>query len=100
MRKAASRDISSASVELCETEVCFLHIQLIGTNDRLPKMHRIPPDFDFESSMSPAKSESCNYPESALLCCVSHTAIVSVTCVMNVRELNAPNVCRMLLSIL
>ena len=26
------REISSASVERCETEVCFLHIQLIGTN--------------------------------------------------------------------
>ena len=32
MRKAASREILSASVELCETEVCFLHIQHIGTN--------------------------------------------------------------------
>ena len=32
--------------------------QLIGTNLRLPKMHRIPPDVDFESSRSPAKSES------------------------------------------
>ena len=58
MRKPASREISSASVELCETDVCSLHIQLIGTNVRLPKMHRIPPDVDFESSRSPAKSES------------------------------------------
>ena len=32
MREPASREIISASVELCETEVCFLHIQLIGTN--------------------------------------------------------------------
>ena len=32
MRKPASRETSSASVELCETEVRFLHIQLIGTN--------------------------------------------------------------------
>ena len=58
MRKPASREITSASVELCETEVCFLHIQLIGTNVRLPKMQRIPFDVDFESSRSPAKSES------------------------------------------
>ena len=27
-----SSEIISDSVELCETEVCFLHIQLIGTN--------------------------------------------------------------------
>ena len=29
----------SDSVELCETEICFLHIQLIGTNVWLPKTH-------------------------------------------------------------
>ena len=27
-----SKEMISDSVELCETEVCFLHIQLIGTN--------------------------------------------------------------------
>ena len=32
MRNPASREMISDSVELCETEVCFLHIQLIGTN--------------------------------------------------------------------
>ena len=32
MRKPASRERISASVELCETDVCFLHIQLIRTN--------------------------------------------------------------------
>ena len=31
MRKPASREMISASVELCETEVCFLQIQLIST---------------------------------------------------------------------
>ena len=28
----ASKEMISDSVELCETAVCFLHIQLIGTN--------------------------------------------------------------------
>ena len=28
----ASKEMISDSFELCETEVCFLHIQLIGTN--------------------------------------------------------------------
>ena len=32
MRKPASRETISASVELCEDDVCFLHIQLTGTN--------------------------------------------------------------------
>ena len=48
MRKPASREMISASVELCETEVCFLHIQLIDTKVRLPKMQRTPPDVEFE----------------------------------------------------
>ena len=58
MRKPASKDITSDSVELCESAVCFWHIQLIGTNIRLPKMHKIPPDVDFESTRSPAERES------------------------------------------
>ena len=37
-------------------------VQLIGTNVWIPKMHRAPPDVDFESSRSPAKSESWNNP--------------------------------------
>ena len=44
----------------------FLHIQLIGTNVWLPKMHNVPPEVDFESSRSPAKSESWN--SSSLYC--------------------------------
>ena len=58
MRKPAPREIISAYVELCETDVCFLHIQHIGTNVWLPKMQKSPLDVDFESSSSPAKSES------------------------------------------
>ena len=52
----------SDSVELWETAVCFLHIQLIGTNVWLSKMHNVPPEVDFESSRSPAKSDSWNSP--------------------------------------
>ena len=58
----ASKEMISDSVELCETEVCFLHIKLIGTNVCLPKTHNCPPEVDFESSRSPAKSESWNIP--------------------------------------
>ena len=45
-----------------KTEVFFLHIQLIGTNVWLPKTHNVPSEVDFESSRSPAKSESWNSP--------------------------------------
>ena len=57
-----SKEMISDSFELCETAVCFLHIQLIGTNVWLPKMHSVPPEMDFASSRSPAKSESWNSP--------------------------------------
>ena len=56
------REMISDSVELWATAVCFLHIQLIGTNEWLPKTHNVPPEVDFESSRSPAKSESWNSP--------------------------------------
>ena len=86
MREPAPRETISDSVELCETEVCFLHIQLVGTNVWLPKMHRTRPDVDFESSRSPAKSESWHNP-STLLCCISHITVLSVfTCRVNVRD--------------
>ena len=59
----ASKEMISDSVELCETDVCFLHTsELIGTNVCLPKTHNVPPEVDFESSRSPAKSESWNSP--------------------------------------
>ena len=57
-----SKEMISYSVELWETAVCFLHIQLIGTKVWLPKTHNVPPEVDFESSRSPAKSESWNSP--------------------------------------
>ena len=65
----ASKEMIFDSVELCETEVCFLHIKLIGTNLWLPKTHNVPSDVDFESSRSPAKSESWKNPS---LHCLEH----------------------------
>ena len=41
MRRPASKETTSDSVELCETEVSFLYIQLMGTNVRLLKIHKI-----------------------------------------------------------
>ena len=48
MRNPASEDMISDSVELWDTDVCFLHFQLMGTNVRLPKMHKTPPEVDFD----------------------------------------------------
>ena len=42
------------------------------------------PEVDFESSRSPAKSESWNLTQATMLSCVAHMTILSVvTCVMN-----------------
>ena len=41
--KPASNEMISDSVELWDTDVCFLHIQLMGTNVRLPNIHEIHP---------------------------------------------------------
>ena len=45
IRNPASREMTSDSLQLCETEVCFLHIQLTGTNVllRKKKKHKTPP---------------------------------------------------------
>ena len=85
MRKPASGEITSDSVELCDTEVCFLHIQLLGKNVWLPKMHNVPPEVDFESSRSPAKSESWNNTNRQMLRRITHMTILKViTRVMSV----------------
>ena len=62
IRSPASKEITSDSVELWDNNVRFLHIQFIGTNVRLPKIHKIPPEVDFDSSRSPAKPESWTKP--------------------------------------
>ena len=87
MRKPASEEITTDSVELCETEVRFLHIQHVGTNVRLPKIHRIHPEVDLESSTSPEKSESWGKNQSTMLRRTTHMAILSmVTRVLNVEQ--------------
>ena len=58
VRNPASNEMISDCVELWDTDVCFLHIQLMETKVRLPNVHKTPLEVDFESSRSPAKSES------------------------------------------
>ena len=43
IRNPASQEMISDSVELWDTDVCFSHIQLMETKDRLPKTHKIHP---------------------------------------------------------
>ena len=48
MRNPASNETISDSVELLDTDDCFLHLQLMGTNVRLPKIHKTLPEVDVE----------------------------------------------------
>ena len=70
-RAGIPSNLFSDSFELCETEVCFLHIQLAGTNVWPPTIHNVTPKKDFESSRSPAKLESWNCPQPALFAVLS-----------------------------
>ena len=44
--KPASKETTCDSVELWDTDICSLHIQLTWTNVRLPKIHKMPPKVD------------------------------------------------------
>ena len=58
MRKPVSRETTSASVELYESNVWFLQMQLKDTNVWLPKILKTLSDIHFDSSMSPVRYES------------------------------------------
>ena len=50
IRSPASNEIISDSVELWDTDVCFLHIQLTKTSARLPNIHKLTvSEVDFKS---------------------------------------------------
>ena len=99
--RPASREIVSDSVELCETEVCFLHIQLLGTNVVDFQMRT---KFTLKSILSLQDLRQCQSPESVPTCidvrCFHMTILLTFTCVMNVRNLNESSVCHKLWSIL
>ena len=62
LRFRSSYPIFSILVVFPTSFIWFLHTQLFGTNVRLSVIHKTPAEVDFESSRSPAKSESGNKP--------------------------------------
>ena len=52
IRSPASNEMISDAVELWDTDVCFLHIQPMETNVRLPKKHKTLMEVDFAFSKS------------------------------------------------
>ena len=96
IRSPAPNEIISDSVELWDTDVCFLHIQLTRTSVRLPNIHKLPvTEVDFKSSRSSAKSESWEKPiDSAVLCCTRDNGVGSHLCDGYTKSI-LPNVCSM-----
>ena len=85
--------MTSDSVELCEIKVCFLHIQLTKTNVLLPKIHKTPPEVDFECNAVPScphdnivDSQSCDeYRKSALSIFCHMPELISQACLLTTR---------------
>ena len=100
MRKPASREIISDSVELCDAQACFLHIQLIGTHVWLRNSHNVPPEVDFESKRSPAKSESWNSPIGIVMLYFPRNNMVCTYSRNECKWSNVLDVCRKLWSTL
>ena len=92
--------IVSASAELCDTHVCFLHIQLIGTHVWLPNTRNVPPDVDCESSKSPENLNLEIIPIYLVVQYFPHENIVCIHLCNECKRSNAPNVCHRLWSIL
>ena len=86
MRKSASSEMTSDSVELCGTEACFLHIQLMETNVWLPKTHNILTRGRFWIFQISCKVGVLKQCQSALLCSMSHmTRLFIITRVVDIR---------------
>ena len=80
MPKRASRETMADSVELCETEVCFLHIQLVGTNVWLPKDTQDSTNSRFLSLQDLRQSQSLEtVPVCIVVLCFPHENIVNRT---------------------
>ena len=109
MRRPASKEITSDSVELRDTDVCFLHIQLIRTNVWLPKIHRILPSPPSPSSHPRLTSSRQGLQQSLSLGTIPidsaapycpHGNIVDDHSCDECKRSNMPSVCHRLSSIL
>ena len=84
--KLASNKMISASVELCETEICFLHIQLIAQTCDF-RIIQCSTWSRFRVLNISCKIGVLKQSQSALLGSVSHMTILLITtCMMNVRN--------------
>ena len=78
-----SKEMISDSVELCETAVCFLHIQQIGTKEWLQKKSQCLTRSGFWVHKISRKIKVLKQSQSALFSSITHMIILFVfTCVM------------------
>ena len=71
-----SKEMISDSVELCETAVCFLHIQLIGTNVWLPKNAQCSSRSGFRIFKISREVRVLKPSQSALFSSITHMTII------------------------
>ena len=101
IRKTASKEFFFVSVEVWDTDVRFLHIQLMVTDVRLPKIQKIPSEVDFWVFKVSTKNLSLGiYPVDNAGPCFTHDNIVGNHLCDECMKSTELNVCRKHLSIL
>ena len=98
IRSPASNEMISDSVELWATDVCFLHIQQMGTSVRLPKI-LTPRLISNPQSRQQSLSLGINPVDNAEPCCPHDNIVGSHLCDECMKSI-LPNVCRKTDSIL
>ena len=102
IRSPASNGMISDSPELWDTDVCFLHIQLMVTNVRLPRIPKIPPPSPKLILSSEGRQQNLSLGimpvDNAEPCCPRDNIAGSHLCDDCVKSI-LPNACHKLVSI-
>ena len=100
MRKLASREKISASVELCETEVCLGHLPTYWYECMTSKICTMSFWSLFWAFKFSCKIRVLKQSKSAMSCCVSSWQFVWIHMCDECKRSNAPSVCHKIVSIL
>ena len=96
----ASKEMISDSVELCETEVCVLHMQLIGTKRLTSEKYTRPLLMWILSPPDLLQNQSLETIQvCTVVLCFPHDNIAGIRLYDECLRSNAPSICHKLLSI-
>ena len=95
IRNPASNEVISDSVVLRDTDICFLHIQLMVTSVRLPKIHKtLPEGFSSSQGLQENLSRETKPVDNAKQCCPHDKIVGSHLCDECMKSI-LPIVCHM-----